>query len=387
MSRPRRLLSIGHSYCVALNRRLAHHIARVGAGEWEVTAVAPSFFRGALRPVALETYSGEQCRLEPVSAYFTKHIHVMLYGRRLREIMRGPWDLVHCWEEPYILAGGQIAWWTPSRRALVYATFQNISKQYPPPFNWIERYAMRRARGCIAFGHTAYQTLARQPHYLDRARRVIPVGVDVERFYPDSKAGEQIRRQLGWAASEPPVVGYLGRFVTEKGLSFLMSVLDGLSSPWRGLFVGSGPMEKDLREWETRQGDRVRVVTGIQHNDVPAYLNAMDVLCAPSQTMPNWREQLGRMLIEAFACGVPVIASDSGEIPYVVLDAGIILGEKDGLGWMRALADVLGDTPHRAELSARGIERARSVYAWPVVARQHLDFFSELLATPENPRR
>lgn len=113
----------------------------------------------------------------------------------------------------------------------------------------------------------------------------------------------------------------------------------------------------------------------------------MDILCAPSQTMPNWREQLGRMLIEVFACGVPVIASDSGEIPYVVLDAGIILGEKDRLGWMQALADLLGDTPRRAELSARGIERARRVYAWPVVARQPLDFFSELLTTPENPRR
>ena len=59
----------------------------------------------------------------------------------------------------------------------------------------------------------------------------------------------------------------------------------------------------------------------------------MDLLCAPSRTTPRWREQFGRMLIEAMACGVPVIASPSGEIPYVVGDAGVLVpeGDPDGL--------------------------------------------------------
>src|SRR5262245_65212531 len=101
--RPRRLLSVAHSYCVALNRRLAHEMTRAGGDRWEVTAVAPAFFRGELRPVPLELIANEPCRLEVVPAYFTRQIHVMLYGRRLRQILREPWDLVHCWEEPYIL--------------------------------------------------------------------------------------------------------------------------------------------------------------------------------------------------------------------------------------------------------------------------------------------
>jgi glycosyltransferase involved in cell wall biosynthesis len=85
------------------------------------------------------------------------------------------------------------------------------------------------------------------------------------------------------------------------------------------------------------------------------------------------------MLIEAMACGVAVAASDSGEIPHVVRDAGLIVGERDGPTWLAALAALLETPAWRAELAARGLERSRSVFAWPVVARRHLDFFTELL--------
>ena len=376
-SRRRRVLSIGHSYCVALNRRLPAEIARVAG--WDVTVVAPTFFQGDLRPVWLEPASNGDCELQGIRAYFTRSIHLMLYERRLGELLHGPWDLVHCWEEPYILAGGQVAWLTPSRVPLVYATFQNIAKRYPPPLNWIERYTMSRASGWIAFGHGVYQVLEGKAQLAGRPKRVIPVGVDVDHFRPDRTAGLSVRRQLGWETPTPPVIGFLGRFVPEKGLHMLMSVLDKLTVPWRALIVGGGPLERALREWAARHGERVRIVSGVTHDQVPRYLNAMDLLLAPSQTLPRWQEQFGRMLIEAFACGVPVVGSDSGEIPHVLSDVGIIVPEKDEALWGRALEQLVSDPDQRAELSKRGLERARSEYAWPEVARQHVEFFSQLL--------
>jgi glycosyltransferase involved in cell wall biosynthesis len=382
--RPRRLISVAHSYAVAPNRRLVHEMARIGAGEWEVTAVAPSFFHGDLRPIPLEVQPGESCRLEPMPAYFTSRIHWMLYGRRLRTVLREPWDVVHCWEEPYVLSGGQVAWWTPRRAALVYATFQNIPKEYPPPFQWIERYALARATGWIAFGETIDQALTQKPCYQKRARRIIPLGVDLARFHPDPAAKRAIRDALDWTASDPPVVGYLGRFVPQKGLEVLTKALDHVRAPWRALLVGGGPMERPLREWAQNHGNRVRIATKVKHDQVPAYLNAMDVLCAPSRTTPTWREQLGRMLIEAFACGIPVIASDSGEIPHVVKDAGIIVPENDVEKWTKTLMDLLDNASRRLDLSARGLERARTAYAWPIIARRHLDFFGELLEQGPN---
>ena len=101
---------------------------------------------------------------------------------------------------------------------------------------------------------------------------------------------------------------------------------------------------------------------------------------SPSQTRPNWREQLGRMLLEAFACGVPVIASDSGEIPQVVGDAGITVGETDASGWSAAISQLLSNPELRAEYAAKGRARAETEFAWPQIARRHLDFFEELIA-------
>ena len=121
------------------------------------------------------------------------------------------------------------------------------------------------------------------------------------------------------------------------------------------------------------------MITGVQHGDVPRWLNAMTVLCAPSQTTPSWREQFGRMLIEAMACGVPVLASDSGEMPHVVGDAGLVLPENDVRAWTAAFDRLSADDELRGELRARGIARVNERFAWPIVARAHLTFFDDLL--------
>src|ERR1700681_4173769 len=105
----------------------------------------------------------------------------------------------------------------------------------------------------------------------------------------------------------------------------------------------------------------------------------MESLCAPSHRAPGWGEQFGKILIEAFACGVPVIASDSGEIPYVVGDAGLIVAERDTAAWTRAIHRLFADPWLRDDLSARGRRRAVSTYDWSVVARQHSAFFRQLI--------
>jgi len=380
VNRPRRLLTVGHSYTVALNRRLPHEIARVSAGKWEVTCAAPSFVHGDLRPIPLEHFPDEASRLVPVSAYFTRRPHVMLYRRSLCRLAAKPWDIIHAWEEPFVLAGGQLAWLAHGR-PLVYYTFQNISKRYPPPFCWVERFAMNRATAWLAAGHTVEAALQDRPGYANRPHRVIPLGVDVDVFRPDPLAGASVRRQLGWTDPGPPVIGFLGRFIPEKGLAVLRNALAAIHTPWRALFVGGGPLEGPLRAWAARFPANVRVITSVPHDAVPRYLNAMDILAAPSQTTPRWKEQLGRMLIEAMACGVVVVGSDSGEIPAVIGDAGIVLPEADSAAWAATLAELLENPGRRAELSAAGLARAQIVFAWPVIARQHLAFFDKLLDT------
>ena len=374
----RRLLTIGHSYVVTENRRLAHEIAVQGRGRWEVLAVAPRRFPGDLGLIEARAMDGEASGLRTIDVRFGRSPHLMRYAG-LREIMASAWDVVHAWEEPYVAAGAQIAAAAPRTARVVFSTFQNIAKSYPWPLSSFERRAMARADAWIAFGELVQATLASRAGYAGKPSRVITPGVDVERFQPDAAAGAAIRRQLGWPESAP-VVGFLGRFEPQKGIDVLCRALEGLATPWQALFVGGGTLEPALRRFESTHPSRVRVVTGVVHSDVPRWLNAMTVLCAPSQTTPAWKEQFGRMLVEAMACGVPVAGSNSGEIPHVLGDAGLVVPEADADAWTSAIASVLDDPEARRAYAARGLARARERFAWPVIARAHVDWFEEVLA-------
>ncbi|MFP2962597.1 glycosyltransferase family 4 protein [Myxococcus sp. 1LA] len=379
MKRARRLVTLSHSYVVGLNRRLANEMARVGAGTWDVTTVAPRFFHGDLSPLTLQLEAEEAARTEGVRAFFSRSLHTFLYGPEVRAHLASSADLVHAWEEPYVLAGLELALLTPRRVPFVFCTAQNLSKRYPPPFAQAERFVVQRSAGWVAWGETVKDNLLTRPGYAERPSRAIPMGVDVDLFHPNRALGESLLQELGWATSGPPVVGFLGRFVPEKGVPLLMAALDELRTPWRALFVGGGPTEGALRDWAARHGAAVRILTGVPHHGVPRVLNAMDVLCAPSQTTPRWREQFGRMLAEGFACGVPVLGSDSGEVPRTMGDAGIVLPEASVSAWTQALASLLESPEHRKTLAARGRERAVTHFAWPVVAKAHLGFFTEVL--------
>jgi glycosyltransferase involved in cell wall biosynthesis len=377
MPAERALLTIGHSYVVTENRRLAHEMAVQGRGRWRVTAVAPERYRGDLGPIHARRESGEASDLRTVPVRLDRFPHFMRYAG-LARAMEGQWDLVHAWEEPYVAAGAQIAAAVPAGSRFVVSTFQNLDKQYPWPLSAFERSTMARANGWIPFGRLVQSVLEQRPAYAGKPSRIIPPGVDLDAFKPDAAAGAAVRADLGWTDSVP-VVGFMGRFEPQKGIDTLCDALDRARAPWQALFVGGGTLEPRLREFERRHAPRVRVVKGVAHADVPRWLNAMTMLCAPSLTTPRWREQFGRMLIEAMACGVPVAGSDSGEIPFVIGDAGTIVAEGDVAKWTAAIEGLLGDAAARARSSAAGLDRARTHFGWPSVARAHLAWFEELL--------
>ena len=356
---------------------------RAAGDRWEVRVVAPRYFHGRddLRPATFAPRQDEPCPVIPVRAYLTRFVHVFGYGlASLHRAIRGSWDVVHAWEEPYIFAGAELAASAPRSARFVFRTAQSLDKWYPPPFNLFERYTLSRASGWICSGRLVAENLGKRPRYAVRPMACIPLGVDTSVFRPDPAARAETRRLLGWAEGGSPVVGYLGRFVPEKGLGVMMAALDALRTPWRALLLGGGKQESELRAWADRYPDgRVRILTDVSHDRVAPYVAAMDVLAAPSQTTRHWKEQFGRMLIEGMACGVAVVGSDSGEIPHVICDTGEVVREADVARWTETLGALLEDSGRRAELGAAGRERAESQYSWPIVGRKHLQFFEELL--------
>ncbi|HXT16806.1 MAG TPA: glycosyltransferase family 4 protein [Gemmatimonadaceae bacterium] len=377
--RPLRILTIGHSYTVGVNRAIAREVARDPA--FEVTVGAPAAFDGDLRPLRIDPEpSGSPITLRPLAAARTRFIHVFGYnGATLRRLMfEGDFDVVHAWEEPYILAGYQIARAVErTNAAFCFRTAQSLVKRYPPPFSGFERRVLRRADGWIAGGNLVYRAMLERRYPAERGR-ILTLAVDTERFRPlspDERAA--VRHELGLTA---PIIGFVGRLTREKGLDVLMRALEMLpaNTPWNALFVGSGPYERKLRAWAARRGWSDRICIKLtRHDEIQRYLGAMDVLVAPSLTTSQWKEQFGRMVIEAFACGVPVVGSDSGEIPFVIGDAGRVVPEADAAAYARTLTELLHSPDLRMELARRGLMRVRD-YSVQTVAANYREYYAEL---------
>jgi glycosyltransferase involved in cell wall biosynthesis len=165
----------------------------------------------------------------------------------------------------------------------------------------------------------------------------------------------------------PFTVGYAGRLVERKGLFDLLEAVRRLEAPVELVLIGNGEL-RDRLEGEPIPGSQVRVLDDLTHDRMASAYAQLDVLVMPSRTTPTWKEQFGRAIVEALWCGVPVVGSDSGEIPWLIAltEGGLIFPEGDVEALARLLAELRGSPERRLHLAARGraaVERLFSVPA------------------------
>ena len=220
----------------------------------------------------------------------------------------------------------------------------------------------RRACHAIAGNPTASKVL-REKGY-GRAISVIPqFGVDPELFSPVPVDTPEQRQAL--------VIGYAGRLAAEKGIDLLFRACAELHGvAWSLRLLGDGPERRRLGELADQLGiaERVTFAGRIPSTETVQHYRQMDVLVLPSVSRPNWVEQFGRVLIEAMACGVPVVGSDSGEIPWVIGDAGVLFPEGDVRALTQALEALAGDPGGRREAAERGRARVLAHFTQAQVA-------------------
>jgi glycosyltransferase involved in cell wall biosynthesis len=353
------VLTIGHSYAVALNRAALRELSK--APDFAITVLAPKCLHGDLRPLRLDAEPKDSnLKLIGIDANFTGYLNLLGYDddQLKAAIDSEPYDILHLWIEPFTHSAHQVIEALGKRSAKVsFWTFENIARDYPPPFGDFEREVVARADCWMAGGQLVYETQVQRGYARENGHVVCPA-VDRSLFAPATATQKaDVLRELDLRA---PVLGFLGRLTEEKGIGVMTAALDRIdrSVEWSLLVMGSGPMEADILRWVADRGLSTRVrIRLLEHGAVPRVLRALDVLVVPSQTRTQWKEQFGRVIIEAFASGVPVIASDSGEIPFVVGDAGRIVPEGDVAAWAEAIHMLLLDPRARRMYVERGLER------------------------------
>jgi glycosyltransferase involved in cell wall biosynthesis len=208
--------------------------------------------------------------------------------------------------------------------------------------------------------------------------RVVPHGVDVERFSAadPSRVAETLER-LG--IGEGPFVLSMGKFIQRKNHTGLLEAFAraDLPEPWRLVLVGPrasdlGPLRPELARLGLDLARRVKTLDWIADDDLPAVLTGAAIYACPSL-----HEGFGMPVLEAQACGTPVLASNRGALPETVGDVGVVFDPEVMDDFVASLTRLASDAALRERYRKLGPERVRSGYSWEGVARAMLAVYRE----------
>jgi len=225
----------------------------------------------------------------------------------------------------------------------------------------------RRMHGRIALTQGALEYI--QPFFPGEFR-VIPPGVDTDRFRPA-------------ASHKPPAASilFVGRLDKRKGLEVLLRAMPEVATRLaevRLTVVGKGPMETDCRRLVHKLGldNRVEFKGYVANNDLPTFYATADVYCSPALG----GEAFGIVLLEAMACGTPVVASDITGYNEVVTsgETGLLCPPNDPAALARTLVEMLSRPDLQAKFREAGLKKAEEL-SWPRIAEQVESYYLELL--------
>jgi len=388
-----RILVASHTYIVDINREKFKILANLEPNI-EVTVVVPRRWKpGGIQNKIIETQFCQEgsFKVVPISNYSQNNQGLLTFGTDLIRVLQEfrP-QIIQVEQGSKSLAYAQLILLNKLFKLQaknLFFTWWNLPYKLKWPISALEDCNLHYTDGVIS-GNLDGAKILRQRGYQGAVKVMPQLGVDETLFRRTGKDAD-LSRRFGIKPTDF-VVGFVGRFVEEKGLLTLAEALAGLKKlPWKWLLVGQGKLRPQIAEKSLEWGisDRIIWVESISHEEVPAYINLMDCVVLPSQTSykfktlttVGWKEQFGHVLIEAMACKIPVIGSDCGEIPHVIGDAGLIFPE----GNAKKLRDCLQQLMERPELVAdlgdRGYHRVAVNYTNQALAEQLLEFYKELL--------
>lgn len=372
-----KVLIVSHSCTVKENQKKIEALAALK--EAQITLLIPSEWKEPLREIRAEKTSDDNYRIITSKVFFKGHTCGFVFPPGLvRRLLKERFDIIHLEEEPQSAAAFQFILLNNliSKSKVVIFTWENLFMDRRFPRSFMESYVLKSTDRMIA-GNCDGRFVMEKKGFRGGVEIVPLMGVDTEFF--KSREDEGLKGSLGLAGGF--VVGYIGRLVPEKGLTCLVDAVAGLKGNVKCLLVGRGPFKEEMlkRVREAGKTERFVFVDTVLHHEVPQYLNVMDCLVLPSLTTGAWKEQFGHVLIEAMSSGVPVVGSDSGAIPEVIGDAGLVVREGDAKGLMESIRKVMEDDGLRSGLSKKGRKRVLDNFSHEKIAERTVSIWKSLL--------
>jgi sugar transferase (PEP-CTERM/EpsH1 system associated) len=249
---------------------------------------------------------------------------------------------------------------------------------------WFRRLAYQLADRVLSVSYQLRDLHARRTGFDPAKISVIHNGVNRQRFHPDPTVRHVMRRELGLSVGEF-CIGCVGNLFPVKGhITALEAIAQfaELRSNWRLVLAGDGPERGRLesflggRDWK----DRV-LFLGTSHR-VPELLNALDVY-----VLPSIAEGISNSLLEAMASGVPVIATETGGNPEVVVagDSGLLFPIGDSRKLAEQLLLLEARPERRAELAQRALRRVSEEFSLESMVGKYAQLYESLERRPAIP--
>lgn len=264
---------------------------------------------------------------------------------------------------------------------IIFHSWQNINiRRYPYKmsfiYSFIERLAYRYCEGAAARNGEAERVL--RIRGFNKKIKKIYWGIDESTFAVNNQNRPKKKEEL--------TIGYVGRLVAEKGLDCLLQAADKLNFEFALWLFGSGPEKKGLEALASslKIHSKVKFIDVLPQKELIKYYRLIDVLVLPSLTTSFWKEQFGRVLVEAMACGIPVIGSSTGAIPEVIADAGLTFEENNAEDLAHCLMRLKHDKQLNEHLIEKGHQRFEKKFTWKKFAQSTYELCIEVLRKNED---
>ena len=380
-----RVLVLSHSYIMKPYRRKFALIAE--RPDVTLRVITPTRWYESFQEIVFEPETDTPCAEFPCPIRFSGYGSRFYYRHGMKSHFREfqP-DIIHLEEEAWSLNALQTVRlkrkYCPQSRFIFRTSLSiPIKQRFGILPVWIERNVFRETDRAFPLSVNAGKILTERGYTGDQTP--FPNGVDVRHFYKMDIS--ELRNALSLNGCF--VIGYVGRLLRMKGIDTLLAALASLASqdathPYKLLIVGQGEDKPEFQRLAGTLGiaEQVVWIDAVPPEEVAAYINCMDTLVLPSRTTAGWVEFFGRVLIEGMACEVPVIGSDSGEIPHVIDEAGLIFPEGDADALAERVRRIAHDANLQKDLVERGLTRINN-FTWETIAKRTYQVYQELLGT------
>ncbi|MCK4667248.1 glycosyltransferase family 4 protein [Candidatus Dependentiae bacterium] len=362
-----KVLFIKHDGVLRVNRRYLEIISE--KRDWEVHLISPeSWCAPSFKKRYLFEDSNDKIIKHPIPASFVRHPIFFKYKsssiKRLSKEINP--DVVFISNDPYAITSYQGIKYNKDKKIIIYGV-QNIHKFIPFPFSSIYRHNLKY---CNYFLGCNKETLKiNQAWGFKGPIDYLPIGIDRNSF----------KRKNNNLLSSPPNIGFFGRIEEIKGIKYLVKALNKLNRSIKFIIVGEGSLKGWILKNLTNKKVQLEIKSFIPHVEIYKEYLKLDLLIVPSITIWRWKEQFGRVLVESMASGVPVIGTDSGAIPDVLGDAGLIVKERSAEAIANAIKILLNNEEKRLELIENGIKRVEKYFYWESVADKVISVIEKLI--------